>query len=101
MFQNGFFQFFQLAMVVVIPLALRHRNTFLSYNMEANFYLQYFDPIQGIVPPLFSTVSEVSWTSGPAWKLFKFSTIFRSMSRILMQDRSYITHHNQMVINEN
>lgn len=46
-------------MVVVIPLGLKHRNTYLSYNMEANFYLQYFDTIQGIVPPPFAAVSDI------------------------------------------
>lgn len=60
-------------MAIVIPLGLKHRNTYLSYNMEANFYLQYFDTIQGIVPPPFSTVRKCEILFALLCELFRIT----------------------------
>lgn len=71
-------------MAVVIPLGLKHRNTYLSYNMEANFYLQYFDPIQGIVPAPFATVRHRNSCSLFGF-FFKFSNYFETIFRLMNQ----------------
>lgn len=46
----------QLAVVVAIPLELKGRNVYMSWNFETNFYYPYFDNVQGLVPLPFSTV---------------------------------------------
>lgn len=43
-------------MVLAIPLKLKNRNVYLSYNFETNYYLPYFDINQGLVPIPFATV---------------------------------------------
>lgn len=68
-------------MAIVIPLGLKHRNTYLSYNMEANFYLQYFDTIQGIVPPIFAKARDIKifWLCLETLSLFQ---LFRNYFQI-------------------
>lgn len=36
----------------------------MSYNFETNFYLPYYDPVQGIVPVPFATIDEPDVNSG-------------------------------------
>lgn len=43
-------------MVVAIPLDLKGRNVYMSWNFETNYYYPYFDNVQGLVPLPFATV---------------------------------------------
>lgn len=49
--------YFQFAVVLAIPLSLKNRNVYMSYNFETNYYLPYFDTNQGLVPLPFATVN--------------------------------------------
>lgn len=49
---------YQLACVVAIPLELKGRNVYMSWNFETNFYYPYFDNVQGLVPLPFATIDE-------------------------------------------
>ncbi|XP_055326699.1 uncharacterized protein LOC129580378 [Sitodiplosis mosellana] len=52
------------AVVLAIPLQLKGRNVYMSYNFETSFYMPYFDRTQGLVPLPFATIDAPAVNQG-------------------------------------